>query len=208
MMHRKRIILLHAIAFGLICLTSRSAFSQSPNPNPTDGTTNPATEAVINAANKSMNEGDWAAAESNFREAMRLEPYQSLWRIQLALVLGHQKRWKDAFKEIHALARSGAFDWLLTINEKLPDGRVALVNTDIFRDEKNGILRYVRAVKEKKKVSSVAEDIGVKLDAFARQHKFSLMYDISKFKNMRFASGNTIDLTTDFIAYYNERHKD
>jgi hypothetical protein len=57
-------------------------------------------------------------------------------------------------------------------------------------------------------VSSIAGDIGAKLDAFAKQHKTALMYDISKFKNVRFASGNTLDVTNEFIVHYNERYKD
>ena len=65
----------------------------------------------------------------------------------------------------------GVMDWVLTINKNLPDGKVAFVNTETFRDEKQGILRYVKAVKEKKKVASVSNDIGTKLEDYAKRLK-------------------------------------
>ncbi|MBD0325369.1 MAG: hypothetical protein ICV68_03005 [Pyrinomonadaceae bacterium] len=63
-------------------------------------------------------------------------------------------------------------------------------------------------MKENRKVKSVASDIGVKLEAFAQLHKLALIYDISRFRHMRFETGKTVDVTSDFIAYYNERYQD
>jgi tetratricopeptide (TPR) repeat protein len=193
---------LAAIAFNLLCFLSHPAFSESCNPSWTTGQAAQLEEAIT-AGNKAISEGDWAKAESHFREAMTLEPTQGLWRIQLVLVLGQQKKWKEAFAEFEKVMQHGDVSWVLGINKKLPDGTVAFVNTEIFRDEQKGISRYVKAVKEKKKVESIAADIGKKLDAYAKQHKIALLYDISSFKNMRFESGNTADVTSDFIAYYN-----
>jgi hypothetical protein len=124
----------------------------------------------------------------------------------LTLSLGQQKKWKEAFTELKRVVELRALDWLLTVNEKMPDGKVAYVNTEIFSDEKQGIQRYVKAVKEHKKLDSISQDIGNKLEAFARQHQVALSYDISKFKAKPFASGKTIDLTSEFIAYYNARY--
>ena len=160
-------------------------------------------EEVTKAANKAVVEDNWVAAESNFREAVRLAPTQGLWRIQLVLALGQQKKWKAAFKEMVPLLRNGAVDWILTINKDLPDGKVAFVDTAIFRDEQRGITRYVSAVKEKQPTDLISQDIGEKLDAFAKQHKLALVYDISKFRKLPFESGKTDDFTTDFVAYYN-----
>ena len=183
-------------------LTGVSAFSNLTRPI---RTLNQAAtlEQVTRAGNEAIVAGDWAAAESHFREAIRLAPTQGFWRIQLVLVLGHQKKWKEAFKELDPLMRNKAVDWILTFNDKLPDGKVAFVNTETFSDEQQGIPRYVTAVKQKAKVGSVASDIGEKLDTYARQHKIALMYDISKFKKLPFERGNTTDATSDFISYYN-----
>jgi hypothetical protein len=51
--------------------------------------------------------------------------------------------------------------------------------------------------------NAVAQDIGVKFDAFADEHKLALVYDISKFRKLPFEKGRTLDATRDFIAYYN-----
>jgi hypothetical protein len=201
-MSGNKVVRLAVLAFSLVGLMSASALGQSGNPQRT--TAKPANaEEVIDAALKAAGEGDWASAESNFREAKRLEPNRGLWRVQLTLALGQQKKWKEAFAELDATVKLGAADWVLTINPKLPDGKVAFINTDIFGDDKQGIARYVKAVKEGKKVDSVAKDIGVKLDAFAKQNNLALIYDISRFKDMPFESGKTLDATTDFIAFYN-----
>jgi len=173
-----------------------SNFASASNQDPT-------IEEITKAGNEAIIMGDWAKAESQFREAIRLAPTQGFWRIQLVLVLGQQKKWKDAFAEMEPLLKNRAVDWILTVDAKLPDGGVAFVNTEKFGDQEHGILRYVEAVKEKKNVESVARDIGIKLDAFAKQHKIALMYDSSKFKSLPFESGNTADLTKEFINFYN-----
>jgi hypothetical protein len=207
-MNRKRTILIATIALNLICSMSVSAFGQDSKQEQNLSKQDRIKE-VVNAGNKSIIEDDWVSAESHFREAVKLQPKQALWRIQLLIALGQQKKWKDAFKEMDIVVRElGAADWVLSIHKKRPDGKVAIINTEIFRDEQKGILRYVKAVKEKKKVDSVSEDIGVKIDEFAKLNNLALIYDISKFKNMPFARGKTIDITSDFIAYYNERDKD
>lgn len=203
-MRLKRQMLLTAIAFSILCLISNPASGESGHHSLT--TSQSATlEEVVAVGNKAIREGDWATAESRFREAMKLEPTQGLWRIQLVLVLSQEKKWKEAFAEFETVMQHGDVNWVLTINKKLPDGKVAFVNTETFGDEQKGISHYVKAMKEKKNVESTSEDIGKKLDAYAKQHKIALMYDISKFKNTRFESGNTADVTSDFIAYYNGR---
>jgi hypothetical protein len=163
----------------------------------------PTLEEVTRAGNKAVVEGDWTTAEARFREAVKLAPTQGFWRIQLVIVLGQLKKWKAAFAEMEPLLRGQAIDWILTFDQKLPDGKVAFVNTALFGDERRGITRYVAAVREKKNVDSVARDIGVKLEAYAKEHGIALIYDISKFKNLPFESGQTLDATPDFIAYYN-----
>lgn len=163
----------------------------------------PTIEEVTKAANKAVVEGNWITAESYFREAVRLAPTQGVWRIQLVLTLGQQKKWKAAQKEMVPLLRNGAVDWILSLNEELSGGRVAFVNTADFANEQRGISRYVSAVKEKKPVDLISQDITAKLDAFAKQQKLALVYDISKFKNLPFERGKTVDVTADFIAYYN-----
>jgi hypothetical protein len=201
-MRHKRSILLAAIVFNILCLLSTTVLSESGNPSRTlsQATT---LEEVVAAGNKAIREGDWAKAEASFKEAIRLEPMQGLWRIQFVLISGQQKKWKEAFEEFETVMQRGDVNWVLTIDKKMPDGKVAFVNTKIFGDEQKGIARYVKAVKEKKKIDSISADIGKKLDAFAKQNKIALMYDISVFKNLRFESGNTADVTSDFIAYYN-----
>jgi uncharacterized protein YbaA (DUF1428 family) len=194
-------------AIALIILSS-AVFSQSGNPSrlPDKATR---LEEAVRAGNKSILEDDWAAAEVNFREAVRLEPNEYLWRIQLLISLGHQKKWKDAFAEMDTVMKNlGAVNWILSINEKMPDGKVAYVNTETFGDEERGILRYVKAVKQKKKVDSVSRDVGIKLEEFAKENKLALIYAIDTLTTKRFERGNTVDVTTAFIAYYNERRKD
>jgi hypothetical protein len=206
-MHGKRMILLTTIAFSLIGLLSDSAFSQNVS-GPRGFSKQVTTEEVVQAGNKSIIEGDWVNAESNFRKAVRLEPKQPLWQIQVVFALGHQKRWKEAFAEIEPLIRLDAVEWLLSVNQKMPDGKIAFLNTETFRDEKLGIIRYLKAVKEGKNVASIASDVGNKLEEFCKKNKIAMTYDISKFRDRPFEGGDTIDITSDFIAYYNERHQD
>jgi hypothetical protein len=163
----------------------------------------PTIEEVTRAANNAVVQGNWVTAESNFREAVRLAPRQGLWRIQLVLALGQQKKWKAALKEMAPLVRNGAVDWILSLDKELPDGKVAFVNTAVFANEQRGISRYVAAVKEKKPVDLISRDIAAKLDEFSKRQKLALVYDISKFKNLPFERGVTVDITSDFIAYYN-----
>jgi tetratricopeptide (TPR) repeat protein len=160
-------------------------------------------EEITQAGNAAIATGDWARAESHFRQAVKLAPKQGFWRIQLVLVLGQQKKWKAAFEEMEPLARNGATDWIVTANRNLPDGKVAFIESDRFRNERGGIPRYVAALKKTNDVNAVAQDIGVKFDAFADEHKLALVYDISKFKALPFEKGGTLDATSDFIAYYN-----
>jgi hypothetical protein len=160
-------------------------------------------EEVTKAGNAAIAGGDWARAESHFRQAVKLAPKQGFWRIQLVLVLGQQKKWKAAFEELEPLVRNGAIDWIVTVNRNLPDGKVAFIDSDRFGNERDGIPRYVAALKKASDAKAVAQDIGVKLDAFADEHKIALTYDISKFKTLPFERGRTLDATSDFIAYYN-----
>jgi hypothetical protein len=204
----RKITILVAIAFNLIYLMSVSVLSQNTNQEQNLSKQDRLNE-VVNAGNKSIVDDDWVNAEVHFREAVKLQPKQALWHIQLLITLGQQKKWKEAFKEMDTVVKElSAADWVLSINQKIPDGKVAIINTEIFGDEQNGIRRYVKAVKEKKKVDSVAKDIGVKIDEFAKLNNLALIYDIGRFKNMPFASGKTIDVTSDFIAFYNGRYKD
>lgn len=160
-------------------------------------------EDVTKAGNEAIAAGDWGRAESLFRQAVKLEPKQGFWRIQLVLSLAQQRKWKAAFEEMQPLASHGAIDWVVTANRNLPDGKVAFIDSERFRNEGTGITRYVAALKEKTEVNSVTRDIGVKLDAFADENKLALIYDISKFKTLPFEKGKTLDVTTQFIAYYN-----
>ncbi len=204
-MSRARIILLAIVSLNLMCLMSVAALSQDSKQSRKTDKQATAGE-VVSAGNKAIEEDDWATAETNFREAMRLEPKQALWRIQLMIALGQQMKWKEAFKELDKLMQLEVVSWVLSVNEKLPEGKVAFVNTEMFRDDKLGILRYINAVKEKKKVNSVSEDIGAKLSDFAKKRNLALIYDISIFKGTSFATGKTIDVTSDFITFYNERY--
>lgn len=198
-----RIVLSPVMALIILSLMIDTAPGRSSD-NPARVLSQAATiEEVTRAGDKAIREGDWTSAETHFREALRLAPTQGFWRIQLVLILGQQKKWKAAFAELEPLARNRAVDWMLTVNRKLPDGKVAFVNTGIFVDEQKGIPRYVKAIREKEKVDAVARDIQVKLDAFAKQQQLALVYDISKFKGLPFESGNTTDVTSEFIAYYN-----
>jgi hypothetical protein len=160
-------------------------------------------EEITKAGNAAIATGDWGRAGSHFRNAVKLAPKQGLWRIELVLVLGQQKKWKAAFEEMEPLAKYGATDWIVTTNRNLPDGKVAFIDSDRFRNERNGIPRYVAALRKASDAKAVAQDIGVKLDAFADQHKIALVYDISKFKALPFEKGRTLDATSEFIAYYN-----
>jgi hypothetical protein len=201
-MLRRRQTRLLSLALTSLFLINSSTFSNTSYPANTLQAA-ATVEEVTKAANKAVVEGNWATAESNFREAVRLAPTQGLWRIQLVLALGQQKKWKAAQKEMIPLLRNGAVDWILSLNKELSDGKVAFVNTAVFANEQRGISRYVAAVKEKKPVDLIAQDITAKLDAFAKQQKLALVYDISKFKKLPFESGQTVDVTADFIAYYN-----
>ena len=160
-------------------------------------------EEVTKAGNAAIAGGDWSRAESFFRQAVKLAPKQGFWRIQLVLTLGQQRKWKAAFEEMEPLAKYGALDWVVTANRNLPDGQLAFIDSERFRNEQTGITRYVKALKEKSDVDAVARDIGVKLDAFADENKLAVIYDISKFKALPFEKGNTPDVTDQFIAYYN-----
>jgi hypothetical protein len=201
MLRRKQTRLISLTLTSLFLMNS-STFSKTSYPANTLQAA-PTIEEVTKAANKAIVEGNWVTAESYFREAVRLAPTQGLWRIQLVLALGQQKKWKAALKEMAPLVRNRAVDWLLSLNEELSDGKVAFVNTAVFANEQRGISRYVSAVKEKKPVDLISRDIAGKLETFAKQHKLALVYDISKFKTLPFESGKTLDVTTDFIAYYN-----
>lgn len=201
-MLRRRQTRLISLALTSLFLINNSTFSKTSSPqNTLQGA--PTIEEATRAANKAVVEGDWATAESNFREAVRLAPTQGLLRIQLVLALGQQKKWKAAQKEMIPLVRNGAVDWVLSLNEELSGGKVAFINTAVFANEQRGISRYVAAVKEKKPVDLISRDITAKLETFAKQQKLALVYDISKFKSLPFESGKTLDVTTDFIAYYN-----
>lgn len=160
-------------------------------------------EEIIKAGNAAIAAGDWTRAESHFRQAVKLAPKQGFWRIQLVLALGQQKKWKAAFEEMEPLARNGATDWIVTMNRNLPEGKVAFIDSGQFRNERDGITRYVEALKKTTNATSIAQDIGVKLDAFADEHKLALIYDVSKFEALPFERGKTLDVTSDFIAYYN-----
>ena len=160
-------------------------------------------EETTKAGNAAIAAGDWAHAESHFRQAVKLAPKQGFWRIQLVLVLGQEKKWTAAFEELKPLARNGATDWIVTMNRNLPDGKVAFIDSERFRNERDGIPRYVAALKNASEAEAVAQDIGVKLDAFADEHKLALVYDIHKFKALPFEKGTTLEVTNDFIAYYN-----
>lgn len=160
-------------------------------------------DEVSRAGNAAIAAGDWPRAESFFRHAVKLAPKQGLWRIQLVLSLGQQRKWKSAFEEMEPLAPYGALDWIVTANRNLTEGKVAFIDSAKFRREGDGITRFVAALNEKTDVDSVTRDIGVKLDAFADENKLALIYDISKFKTLPFEKGNTLDVTNQFIAYYN-----
>ena len=203
-----KMILLTSLALCLIAFQCLVVFSQNSSA-PTEQDSQSTIEEVVGAGHKAAVEGDWATVESKFREALRLEPDEAQWRIQLLIALGQQKKWKDAFKEMDTVViKQGVADWLLTINQKMADGQVAYINTNTFRDEQLGIQRYVKAVREKKKTDAVARDIGVKMDEFAKQRKLALIYDISKLKDKAFESGKTLDVTSEFISFYNARSKD
>ena len=160
-------------------------------------------EEITKAGNAAIADGNWARAESYFRKAVKLAPKQGFWRIQLVLALGQQRKWKAAFEEMEPLAMYRATDWIVTANRNLPDGKVVFIDSNRFRNEQDGIPRYVAALKNPSEAEAVAQDIGVKLDAFADQHKIALVYDINKFKTLPFEKGPTLDATSDFIAYYN-----
>jgi hypothetical protein len=160
-------------------------------------------EEITKAGNAAIAAGDWVRAESHFRQAVKLAPKQGFWQIQLVLALGQQKKWKAAFEEMEPLARNGATDWIVAANRNLPDGKLAFIDSDRFRNERDGIPRYVAALKKASDVKAVAQDIGVKIDAFADEHKIALVYDINKFKALPFEKGTTLDATSDFISYYN-----
>ncbi len=163
----------------------------------------PGLEEITKAGNAAIAAGDWARAESHLRKVVKLAPKQGLWRIQLVLVLGQQKKWKAAFEEMEPLARHGATDWIVTTNRNLPDGKVVFIDSDRFRNDRDGIPRFVAALKNENDAKAVAQDIGVKLDAFADKNKIALVYDMKKFKSLSFEKGTTVDATSDFIAYYN-----
>ncbi len=202
-MRQTRLMLFIPIAFTILSLMTDSAFSRS-SANPARTLRQAATlEEVTKAGNKAIIAGDWASAEAHFREAVRLAPTQGFWRIQLVLVLGQQKKWKAAFDEMDPLSGNRAVDWVLAADQTLPDGRVAFINTETFGHEQKGLTRYVEAVKAKQGTKAISSDIRAKLEAFAKQHKLALVYDISKFKGLPFESGSTTDVTSDFIAYYN-----
>lgn len=206
MLHRRK-MLLPALAFLIsACLTvSVPGSDHLGSDRPARVNNQSATlEAATQAGDKAIREGDWARAETHFREAVSLAPTQGFWRIQLVLVLGQQKKWKAALAELEPLARHGALDWIVTLNRKVTDGGVAFVNTETFLDERQGIPRYVKALRQFAQVDAVSRDIKVKLETFAREHKLTLLYDISKFKDLPFERGRTTDLTGDFIAYYNQ----
>ena len=186
--------LLHSLIFvAALSVVAYSQTSQEP----------PSLEEITKAGSAAIAAGEWGRAESHFRKAVKLAPKQGLWRIQLVLVLGQQKKWKAAFEEMEPLARHGATDWIVTTNQNLPDGKVAFIDSDRFRNERDGIPRYVAALKKGSDAKTVAQDIGVKLDAFVDKNKIALVYDINKFKALPFEKGKTFDATSDFIAYYN-----
>ncbi|MDT4968380.1 MAG: hypothetical protein QOJ64_3117 [Acidobacteriota bacterium] len=205
-MSRMKLTLTAVVAFKLVLLLSIPVLAQSNDPTKQSAESSPI-DKIISAATKSILDDDWSSAESGFRQAVKLEPQQGLWRIQLTIALGQQKKWKEAFKEFDKVMELGMVGWVLTINKKLPNGKLAFVNTETFSGDKSGIERYVIAVREKKKIDSISKDIGAKLDEFANKNGFALIYDISSFRGTRFESGNTLDVTKEFIDYYNERAK-
>ena len=52
----------------------------------------------------------------------------------------------------------------------------------------------------------VANEIGKELRAFAKERNIDLMFDIAKMGEMLLQARPELDLTTDFISYYNAKH--
>jgi Tfp pilus assembly protein PilF len=86
-MRTERKWMLAVLALSLIFSVSDSALSRSGNSSQDSGAATTTADEIVNAAIKSVNEDDWPTAESKFREAMRAEPKQALWHIQLTLAL-------------------------------------------------------------------------------------------------------------------------
>jgi Skp family chaperone for outer membrane proteins len=91
-----------------------------------------------------------------------------------------------------------------TASVKAPASKIAFVNTDIFKDQQAGILKYIEAIKKGKSVDKISKDIGQSLTDFARQNGITLILDISKLTGSIKYSDEQLDVTRIFISHFNK----
>ena len=92
-----------------------------------------------------------------------------------------------------------------SINTSVPESKIAFVDTGAFGDQREGILKYIEAVKSGKDVDKVSKDVGRSLDAFANQHGITMILDISKLAPAILTVNPSMDITKAFITNYNEK---
>lgn len=164
------------------------------------------TAGVISVGEQFLEQSEWAKAEAHFREVIRRGPYNSLWHVYLAVALDKQAKTAEVHDELLKLIKGDEFNSFLVFHEKVVPGKLSFVNTDLFRDETKGIIRYLNAVKQQKKVLQVSEDIGRALGAYAKKHGIAAILDSSRFKKAHFFMDKSLDITDDFIKDYNAQH--
>ena len=109
----------------------------------------------------------------------------------------------------------------------VPATKIALIDSDVFADEKRGITRYVAAMKSLERefkgkstevdkatfqkryeetINPIASDISKALDQFAVQRNITLTLNISKLQPAILTIDPATDVTESFIADYNSKH--
>ncbi|MDX6712728.1 MAG: hypothetical protein QOH96_3744 [Blastocatellia bacterium] len=164
-------------------------------------------DSYFRQGNELMVAGEWENAEGVFRTAIRIDPNNALYHIALIFALSNEHHKTDIIPEVRTCVRLQAKSWLLSVNEVPSPSRIAYVYTERFADESKGILKYVRAKKEGDDArKSVAGNIGIALDQFAKEHSIGLIVDQDELQKLssKIEMGTASDVTAEFIDYFNK----
>jgi Skp family chaperone for outer membrane proteins len=131
-------------------------------------------DLVLQEGEKYFAQGDWVAAETHFKSALKRQPFSPLWHVCLAVALDKQRKSKEAHAEMKKLVEIRRIESLLAYLEKSKTGKIAFVDTRFFKDEKDGISRFVAALKSlDDEFKDQLDELG-KLDARIKANEIEL----------------------------------
>jgi Skp family chaperone for outer membrane proteins len=110
-------------------------------------------------------------------------------------------RYDQLGKEVETLQRAAVVDQK-TIAGKADEA--ATVKRDIERKTQDAQDQFKR--REREVTEPLYKDIGPALETYARQRGVSVVFDVSKLTGVMFVVNNSVDLTSGFIADYNQRN--